>query len=101
MLKFFNDYDKLHKNDVKEQKNTVTVQTPNGDVTEQKVPDMTADDMRKYFDAMKENLMSEIREELKTINNNPQVNAPIDVDNVASQNNNIEGGNDDASNTDL
>ena len=63
---------------------------------------MTADDMKKYFDAMKENLMSEIREQIKQINNNPQVNAPIDVDNnVASQNNNNEGGNDNASNTDL
>ena len=58
--------------------------------------------MKKYFDAMKENLMSEIREQIKQINNNPQVNAPIDVDNnVASQKNNIEGGNDNASNTDL
>lgn len=93
MLKFFDDYDKLHKND--KPKETT-------DVVQPKIPDMTADDMKKYFDAMKENLMSEIREQIKQINNNPQVNAPIDVDNnVASQKNNIEGGNDNASNTDL
>ena len=91
MLKFFDDYEKLHPQKQEDVKEVVN-----------EVPNMTTDDMKKYFDAMKENLMSEIREQIKQINNNPQVKAPIEVDNnVASQNNNNEGGNDNASNTDL
>lgn len=59
-LKFFADYDKVNKPVTTDQDGTVQGTAP---VT---VPEtMTVDDMKAYFDSMKESLINEIKEQMK------------------------------------
>ena len=87
MLKFFEDYAKVNPEP------EVGKTTPIPEDT----PTMTPDDMKTYFDAMKESLMSEIREQLKQ-NSTQKVEQNVTADNDI---NNEQGGNDNASITDL
>lgn len=89
MLKFFDDYAKINPEPEVAKPTPIPEDTPN----------MTPDDMKNYFEAMKESLMSEIREQLK------QTSTPsVEQNNVTADNdiiNNEQGGNDNASNTNL
>lgn len=109
MLKFFNDYAKLHKDEVKVIPPENEENNNNNNDNDTEVSSMTVDDMRKYFDTMKETLMSEIRAELtkKSENvDNTSTKKSENVDNNKSTKEVVEvnkekGGNDNASNTDL
>lgn len=86
MLKFFNDYEKV--NQAKPPAPDPTPDPAPAGVKPETVPAMTADDIKSYFDAMKEQLLTEIKEQMTA------VSAPSD----SNINNGGEG---DARNTDL
>ena len=89
MLKFFDDFNKLHKDDNK----------PAAKPDPEKVPEMTIDDMKKQFADLKKEILEEIRstQAVDTVDNS--------VDNLTKSSNNDgetvninnEGGNDNAS----
>lgn len=67
MLKFFNDYDKVNKPDPKAQpaqEAAGSQEAAQGTLKPETVPAMTVDDVKSYFDAMKESLISEIKEQM-------------------------------------
>lgn len=89
MLKFFNDYDKVNKVDSTQPTPTASSNqdpTPAG-LKPEAVPAMTVDDVKSYFDAMKESLLSELKEQMAAYQ--------------TSSDTNNNGGEDNASNTDL
>lgn len=90
MLKFFNDYEKVNKPESAPQEKqgaAAAQESAQGNLKPETVPAMTADDVKSYFDAMKESLISEIKEQI------------ISYQTKSDQNTN--GGGDNASNTDL
>lgn len=99
MLHFFDDYEKI-KDKINPQ--PVVQDDQNGkmiNVDEQPQVNMTPDDMKAYFEAMKESMMSEIREQLKQIDTSSKVSdVTVGKEIKADQK---QGGNENASNTDL
>lgn len=96
MLHFFDDYekikDKINPEPVVQDDKTINVD-------EQPQVNMTPDDMKAYFEAMKESMMSEIREQLKQIDTSSKVSdVTVGKEIKADQK---QGGNDNASSTDL
>lgn len=96
MLHFFDDYEKI-KDKINPQ--PVVQEDKMINVDEQPQVSMTPDDMKAYFEAMKESMMSEIREQLKQIDTSSKVSdVTVGKEIKADQK---QGGNENASNTDL
>lgn len=96
MLHFFDDYEKI-KDKINPQ--PVVQEDKMINVDEQPQVNMTPDDMKAYFDAMKESLMSEIREQLKQVDTSSKVSdVTVGKEIKADQK---QGGNENASSTDL
>lgn len=96
MLHFFDDYEKI-KDKINPQ--PVVQENKMIDVDEQPQVNMTPDDMKAYFEAMKESMMSEIREQLKQIDTSSKVSdVTVGKEIKADQK---QGGNENASSTDL
>ena len=84
MLKFFDDFEKTNKPApvVTDQDNTVAGITPEA------VPSITVDDMKAYFDSMKESFMNELKDQMAAMQTTTEMSiAPVDPNN----NTNIEG----------
>ena len=96
MLHFFDDYEKI-KDKINPQSEVKDDKPIN--IDEQPQVNMTPDDMKAYFDAMKESLMSEIREQLKQNDTSSRVSdVTVGKEIKADQK---QGGNENASSTDL
>lgn len=94
MLKFFNDYEKVNKPEPAPQESqgaAVAQESSSINLKPETVPAMTVDDVKSYFDAMKESLISEIKEQMLSYQTKSDANI----------NTNSNGGEGDASNTDL
>ena len=64
--------------------------------------DQSFDDMKAYFEAMKESMLQEVRAEINKIQSAPTQTIDKSVESVDKNNNSIiEGGDNNASNTDL
>ena len=90
MLKFFNDYEKLNKPESAPQEPQGAAdsqESVQGTLKPETVPAMTVDDVKSYFDAMKESLISEIKEQMTSYQ--------------TKSDQNTNGGENNASNTDL
>ena len=89
-MSFIKDYFQLNP----EPARTVPEPTP--------VQEQSFDDMKAYFEAMKESMLQEVRAEIQKNMSTPTQTVDKSVDSVDKNNNSlIEGGNDNASNTDL
>lgn len=96
MLHFFDDYEKV-KDKINPQPVVQEDKMINAD--EQPQVNMTPDDLKAYFDAMKESMMSEIREQLKQNDTSSKVSdVTVGKEIKADQK---QGGNENASSTDL
>lgn len=93
MLKFFDDFNKLHKDDNK----------PAAKPDPEKVPDMTVDDMKKQFADLKKEILEEIRsaQSVDTVDNSVDNSTKLSNNEVESVNINKEGGKDNASKSDI
>lgn len=93
MLKFFDDFNKLHKDDAK------AAAKPDPE----KVPDMTVDDMKKHFETLKAELLEEIRkgQSVDSVDNSVDNSTKVVNNEGGTVNINNEGGNDNASKSDL
>lgn len=92
MLKFFEDYDQLHP--------AQPDPAPQPEQGAAISAGVTADDMRTYFDAMKENLLNEIRDQMQALassSSDPGTQTPVSDPTI----NNNEGGQNNASKSDL
>ena len=92
-LKFFEDFNKLHKDDNK----------PAAKPDPEKVPDLTVDDMKKQFEDLKSELLGEIRKQqgVNTVDNSVDNSQKIDNNSSEPVNISKEGGNENASKSDL
>lgn len=96
MLHFFDDYEKV-KDKINPQPDVQEDKMVNLD--EQPQVNMTPDDLKAYFEAMKESMMSEIREQLKQNDTSSKVSdVTVGKEIKADQK---QGGNENASSTDL
>ena len=88
MLKFFDDYNKLHKDD-----------KPAAKPDPEKVPEMTVDDMKKQFADLKKEILEEIRsaQTVDTVDNSVDNSTNLSNNEGDTVNTNNEGGNDNAS----
>lgn len=93
MLKFFEDYNKLHKDDNK----------PAAKPDPEKVPDMTVDDMKKQFADLKKEILEEIRsaQSVDTVDNSVDNSTKLSNNEGDTVNINKEGGADNASKSDI
>ena len=89
MLKFFDDFNKLHKDDNK----------PAAKPDPEKVPEMTVDDMKKQFADLKKEILEEIRsaQSVDTVDNSVDNSTNLSNNEGDNVNINNEGGNDNAS----
>lgn len=89
MLKFFDDFNKLHKDDNK----------PAAKPDPEKVPEMTIDDMKKQFADLKKEILEEIRstQAVDTVDNSVDNLTKLSNNDGETVNINNEGGNDNAS----
>lgn len=86
MLKFFNDYDKVNKVDPNQSAPAASSEqdpTPAG-LKPETVPAMTVDDVKSYFDAMKESLLSELKEQMAAYQTSSDANNNGGEDNASS-----------------
>lgn len=80
-LSFFKDYEKVNKSELTPTPETQGSKEPN-------VPNMSVDDMKSYFDTMRESLIADIREEIK--NYREVANDASNADLSTSEQNSIE-----------
>ena len=93
-MSFIKDYFQLNPETAPAPARTVPEPTP---VTEQ-----SFDDMKAYFEAMKESMLQEVRAEIQKNMSAPTQTVDKSVESVDKNNNSlIEGGDNNASNTDL
>ena len=80
MLKFFDDFNKLHP-----------VEKAKPTPEPEKIPDLTVDDMKKQFEDLKAELLGEIRKEMKSVDNSVKTVDNVDnsVDNSENVSNNV------------
>ena len=96
MLHFFEDYERV-KDKVNPQQVTSKEEENMINLDEQPDVKVTPDDLKAYFDAMKENMMSEIREQLKQIDTSSKVSDVTVGREIKAE----QGGNENASSSDL
>lgn len=89
MLKFFDDFNKLHK----EESKTAAKVDP------EKVPEITVDDIKKQFETLKAELLDEIRkgQGVDSVDNSVDNSQNLSNNDVETVNINKEGGNNNAS----
>lgn len=93
-MSFIKDYFQLNPEPAPAPARTVPEPVP--------VQEQSFDDMKAYFEAMKESMLQEVRAEINKIQSTPTQTVDKSVDSVDKNNNSIiEGGKDNASNTDL